>query len=62
MQGLLRKFPQGKLKNKTVSRGIMELTIEMKLNEADIGMVDSFAHIPGVYDASIISYAGDIVS
>ncbi len=62
VQGLLRKFPQGKLKSKTVSRGIMELTIEMKLSESDINMVDNFGHIPGVYDASVISYSGDIVS
>ena len=62
VQALLGKFPQGKLKSKTVSRGVIELTIEMNVDAEDINMMDRFGAIHGVYDASLISYKGDVVS
>jgi len=62
VQEILRRFPQGKLKNKTVSRGVIELTIEMNVDAEDINMMDRFGAIHGVYDASLISYKGDVVS
>ena len=62
VQALLRKFPQGKLKSKTVSRGVIELTLEMNLNDSEIALVDRFADVPGVYDASLISYTGDVIA
>lgn len=62
VQNLLRKFPQGKLKSKTVSRGVIELTLEMSIQDAEISLMDRFGSIPGVYDASLVSYSGDIVS
>ncbi len=62
VQSLLRKFPQGKLKSKTVSRGVIEITLEMNVNEAEIALVDRFSDIPGVYDASLISYTGDVIA
>lgn len=61
VQNLLRKFPQGKLKSKTVGRGIVELTIEISVNDSEIALMEKFAGIPGVLDASIISYTGDVV-
>lgn len=62
VQSLLRQFPQGRLKNKTVSRGVIEMTIEMSVGEEEIALMDRFGRIPGVYDAALISYTGDIVA
>lgn len=63
VQNLLRKFPQGKLKSKTVSHsGVIEMTIEINVNDAEVALMDRFMDIPGVYDASLISYTGDVVS
>ncbi len=62
VQTVLRKLPSGKLKSKIVSEGTIELTIEMNLRESEAGMVDSFSAIPGVHNASLISYKGDVVS
>lgn len=62
VQTILRKLPQGKLKSKIVSQGTIELTIEMNIKPAEIGIVDAFGNIPGVHDASLISYKGDVVS
>ena len=62
VQNVLRKMPQGRLKSKTISQGTMELTIEMNIKESEVGMIDAFSAIPGVHDASLISYKGDIVS
>lgn len=62
VQTVLRKLPAGKLKSKIVSEGTIELTIEMNLRESEAGMIDSFSAIPGVHNASLISYKGDVVS
>lgn len=62
VNSMLSNFPRGKLKNKTVSRGTIELTIEMRIGDQEIAMVDAFAKIPGVYDASIVSYNGDVIA
>ncbi len=62
VQSILRKMPQGKLKSKIVSQGTIELTIEMNIRESEAGMIDAFSAIPGVHDASLISYKGDMVS
>jgi hypothetical protein len=61
VQNALRKLPQGNLKSKTVSGGLIELTIEMNVREADFAVVETIAAIDGVNDASLISYAGDVV-
>lgn len=62
VQRLLARFPEGKLKSKTVSRGVIELTIEMNVTAQEIGLMEKFVDIPGVYDASLISYNGDVVA
>jgi len=62
VQAMLRKLSQGKLKSKTVSRGVIELTIELNVTDGEIAMIDRFADIPGVYDASLISYTGDVIA
>ncbi len=62
VQAVLRKLPSGKLKSKIVAEGTIELTIEMNLRESEAGMIDSFSAIPGVHNASLISYKGDVVA
>lgn len=62
VQDVLRRMPQGKLKSKIVSTGMIELTIEMSIKKGDIATVDAFGAIEGVHDASLISYKGDVVS
>ncbi len=62
VQAVLRKLPAGKLKSKIVSEGMIELTIEMNIKENEVGMIDAFSSIPGVHNASLISYKGDVVS
>ena len=62
VQALLRRMPQGNLKSKTAAKGLMELTIEMRIKEAEFHLVDKFSEIPGVQDVSLISYTGDVVS
>ncbi len=59
---ILRQLPQGRLKSKTVSSKGIELTIEMRLKDSSLGIIDRFVRIPGVHDASLVSYQGDIVS
>ena len=46
VQTVLRKMPQGKLKSKMISQGMIELTIEMNIRESDAGMIDAFSAIP----------------
>jgi uncharacterized membrane protein YhiD involved in acid resistance len=62
VQTVLRKMPSGRLKSKIVSEGTIEMTIEMNIRESEAGMIDSFSAIPGVHNASLISYKGDMVS
>jgi hypothetical protein len=59
---LLRRLPNSNIKSKTVSANGVELTIEIRLRDSDMQIVDRFLDIPGVYDAAIISYSGDIVA
>ncbi len=61
VQRMLERFPEGKLKSKTVSKNIIEITIQMNMSSKDIGLMEKFTEIPGVYDASVVSYDGDVV-
>lgn len=62
VNSLLRRLPDTNLKSKTVSANGVEMTIEVRLRDADMQVVDRFLDIPGVYDAAVISYGGDIVA
>ncbi|WP_461205060.1 DUF4956 domain-containing protein [Clostridium sp. DL1XJH146] len=46
------------IKSKTVSTGIVELTVEVKLIGADTSFVEEISDINGVQNASLISYNG----
>ena len=60
--GLLKRLPESQLKSKTVGSAGVEMTLEIRLRESDLQVVERLLEIPGVYDASIISYGGDIVA
>jgi hypothetical protein len=62
VNGLLRRIPSFNIKSKTVSAAGVEMTIELRLRESDMQIVDRFLDIPGVIDAAIISYGGDVVA
>lgn len=46
------------VKSKTVSSGVVELTVEVKLIGADTSFVEKISDIQGVHNASLISYNG----
>ena len=62
VRNLLKQLPPGKLKSKTISQNTMELTIEMRMKDNEVVLVDKFLSIEGVYNASLISYQGNLVS
>lgn len=50
------------LKSKTVSKGGMEMTIEVRLQGSDSAFVNAIAGIEGVENAVLVSYNGDYMS
>lgn len=62
VNNLLRRIPDINIKSKTVSEHGVEMTIELRLRDSDMQIVDRFLDIPGVFDATIVSYGGDIVA
>lgn len=59
---LTRQLPNSRLKSKTVQRDGIELTLELRVRESETGFVDKFLKVEGVYDATLISHQGDIIS
>lgn len=47
------------LKNKTIYKDNIELTIEMKLKANDTGFVSELSELEGVHSAALIDYTGD---
>ena len=62
VRALLSKVPGHKLKSKTLRGTTVEMTVEMRLRNEEAAFVDKFMMIDGMYDASLISYQGDIIS
>ena len=62
VNGLLRRISHVNIKSKTAGPNGVEMTVELRLRENDMQLVDRFMDIPGVIDASVISYGGDIVA
>ncbi|GAB6931327.1 DUF4956 domain-containing protein [Paenibacillus sp. JCM 10914] len=50
------------LKQKTVTQDSIELTLELRLRDAEGQFVNKLTQIPGVHNAVLISYSGDYVS
>lgn len=59
---MVKQLPGGRLKSKTVQRDGIELTMEVRLRDNETGFVEKFLRVDGVYDATLISHQGDIVS
>lgn len=49
----------GEVRNKTVSGGVTEITIEMHLKNGNTAFVDKLAQIDGVHSAVLVNYNGD---
>lgn len=59
---MVRQLPNARLKSKTAQRDGIELTMELHLKENETGFVEKFLRVEGVYDATLISHQGDIIS
>ena len=55
----IKKLPKTKLKSKSISKNIVELTFELELKEDDSKVLDNFKNIQGVSSVSVISYQND---
>ena len=62
VRGMLAKLPSHKLKSRTATGDSIELTVEIRLRPEEAGIVDKFMNVDGMYDASVISYQGDLIS
>lgn len=56
---IVRKLPKKKLKSKSLSKNVIELTFEIELKEIDEKIINQFEGIEGVKNASLISYQND---
>lgn len=59
---MVRQIPKAQLKSKTVRRDGVEMTIELRIRPEEAHFVDKFLRVDGVYDATLVSHQGDIVS
>lgn len=50
---------KGKIKSKTVSKGTTEINVEVGLKDDDTEFLSRISDIPGVTDASLVSYSGE---
>ena len=62
VRSLLSKLPNHRLKARTLTGDTVEVTVEIRLKQEDSAIVDRFMSIDGMFDASLISYQGDIIS
>ena len=59
---MVKQLPNARMKSKTAQRDGIELTMELHLKENETGFVEKFLRVEGVYDATLISHQGDIIS
>ena len=59
---MVKQLPNARMKSKTAQRDGIELTMELRLKENETGFVEKFLRVEGVYDATLISHRGDIIS
>ena len=55
----IKKLPKTKLKSKSISKNIVELTFELELKDNETKVLDTFKNIDGVESVSVISYQND---
>jgi len=56
---MIKKLSKTKLKSKSISKNIVELTFEIELVDNETKLLDSFNNIEGIENVSIISYQND---
>lgn len=59
---MVKQLPNARMKSKTAQRDGIEFTMELRLRENETGFVEKFLRVDGVYDATLISHQGDIIS
>lgn len=59
---MVKQLPNARMKSKTAQRDGIELTMELRLKENETGFVEKFLRVEGVYDATLTSHQGDIIS
>jgi hypothetical protein len=62
IKALIKQIPKSKVKSRVVRPGGIELILEVRVRAQEAGFVDKFLRVDGVYDASLISYEGDVIS
>lgn len=55
----IKKLPKTKLKSKSISKNIVELTFEVELKDNETKILDAFKNVDGVSSVSVISYQND---
>ena len=60
ISAMVHKVPRSKLKSKTVTRGGVEATYELRLPQQRANLVDALPNIPGVHDATLVAFQNEI--
>ena len=55
----IKKLPKTKLKSKSISKNVVELTFEVELKDNETKILDAFKNVEGVFSVSVISYQND---
>ena len=58
----IKKLPKTKLKSKSISKNIVELTFEVELKDNETKILDAFKNVEGVTSVSVISYQNDFAA
>ena len=59
---LMKQLPKCHVKSKSVNANGIELTLEVRLREREMGFMEKLAHAEGVHDALIVTHQGDLVA
>ena len=59
VESALKNLPRSRVKSRTLSNGVVELCLEIRLDSQSIRKIDVLERIPGVRDVSAISYNAD---
>lgn len=58
---VLSTLPKSRLKSKVARGDTVEMTLEVRLRSDDESIIERFMALPGMRDASLMSYQGDLV-
>jgi len=59
---MTKQLPGARIKSKVVRPDSTELTMELRLKDNETGFVEKFLRVEGVYDATLITHQGDVIS